>query len=131
MDINEHFCSTLVHYKIINNLLKKGISSITNETSHILARIVTSSSWSKAFWVSAPSCPRSPWFLHSSSCSLVISKAHWTLSYTRGRDGKGGKGLHNTYYTVVIQERKGKCHQIKPLTTQSSQSQSEVKTTCV
>lgn len=55
----------------------------TNDTSHILARIVTRSSWSKAFWVSASSWARGPWLCHSSSCSLDTSNAHWTLSCKR------------------------------------------------
>lgn len=55
----------------------------TSETSHILARIVTSSSCSKAFWASASSWALGSGFFHFSSCSLDTSKAHWTPSCTR------------------------------------------------
>lgn len=55
----------------------------TSDTSHILARIVTSSSCSKAFWASASSWALGSGFFHFSSCSLDTSKAHWTPSCTR------------------------------------------------
>lgn len=89
-DNTPHFC-----YYIINDghffdcrcvamvCLMWILSLHTNDTSHILARIVTRSSWSKAFWVSASSWAWGPWFCHSSSCILDTSNAQWTLSWNR------------------------------------------------
>lgn len=88
----------------------------TSETSHILALIVTSSSCSKAFWMRASSWPRGPWFFQSSSCSLDISRAQWTLSCIRrwmwgGRKNCDGvKFLVCQWYLWVIGGRSNQPH---------------------
>lgn len=72
-----HLCNVIIYFMMVPCPL---CLLHTNDTSHTLARIVTSSSWSKAFWVRASSWALGPRPFNSSSWSLDTSSADWTLS---------------------------------------------------